>query len=480
VHFLEAIQPQQFGQLDASGISGLLIHNLSVAQASAAASTQTFDAFPFPRKCSADKQMRHTFSAIKRTALHVVGASVLLIPLHTAAQQAIRNKPGRTQVISAPNYHFTSGTSALGIPFQLSSNFVLVQLRVNNSRPLWFLFSTASTSVVDTRIAKELGLRVQGKEELTATGSSIGAGSISGVSLALPGVATFNQTVAVLPLEFLSSIMGQSVAGLIGYDFISQFVIEVDYARRKMNVYAPATYRYSGTGDVLPIKFIDKSPFIRVKITMEGREAVEGTVELETECTGALVVQRSFAEAHQLLKSVKGFRLGNVGGAGGSMSRTLQGRVKNIQVGRFMINNPLVAFSQVEADKDATDGDSQIGGEVLRRFRLILDYSRQRIILEPNEHLAEPVEADMSGFELVAEGEGLKTLTINEVLANSPAAEAGLQEEDELTTINGRSVTEFSLEQIRQMLKQEGKEYLLKLKRGSQTLEVKLKTRRLI
>lgn len=424
--------------------------------------------------------MRLNFGPIRRTVLHVVWALVLLVPFHAAAQRANRSESARTPVTPARNYHFASGTRALGIPFQLSSNFVLVQLRVNNSRPLWFLFSTASTSVIDNGIAKELGLRVQGKEKSTAPASSIGPESISGVSLALPGVTTFNHTVAVLPLEFLSSIMGQRIAGLIGYDFISRFVIEVDYAARKMNVYAPAAYRYSGSGEILSIKFIDKSPFVAVKIMMEGREAVEGTVELATESSGVLTVQRSFAEIHELLKSVKGFRLGHVGGDEESMSRTLQARVKNIQVGRFTIINPIVSFSQAEADMDATDGDGQIGGEVLRRFRLILDYSRQRIILEPNKHLAELVEADMSGFEFVAEGEGLKKLTINEVIANSPAAEAGLQDEDELTAINGRPVTEFSLEQIRQLFKQVGKEYVLQLKRGSQALQVKLKMRRLI
>lgn len=422
--------------------------------------------------------MRHNFSLIYRIAVHIICALILLIPLHTTAQQATRRKPGRKPVIPGPNYRFTSGASALGIPFQVSSNFVLVQLRVNNSRPRWFLFSTGSASVIDTRMAKELGLLIQSQEKSTAAGSDISAGSISGVSLALPGVKTLNQIVGVLSLDFLSSVLGQPIAGIIGYDFISQFVIEVDYAKRSMNVYAPDTYRYSGSGDVLPIKFIDKRPFIAVKITMEGHEPVEGTVELETASSGTLVVQRSFAEAHQLLNSAKGFRLGNVGGAGGGMSRTLQGRVRNIQVGRFMINNPVVIFSQTEDAK--ADGDGLLGGEVLRRFCLVLDYSRQRIILEPNQHLAEPVEGDMSGFELVAEGEGLKTLTINEVLANSPAAEAGLQEEDELTDIDGRPVTEFSLEQIRQMLKQEGKEYVLKLKRGSQTLQLKLKMRRLI
>ncbi len=422
--------------------------------------------------------MTHTFSPVNQIAVHIVWTSILLIPLHNAAQQAIRNEPAGKPVNPAPNYHFRSGTSALGIPFQLSNNLVLLQLRVNNSRPLWFLFSTASTSVIDTRIAKELGLPIQGNEKSMPAGNSIGPGSIAGVSFSLPGVTALNRTVAVLPLEFLSSIMGQPVAGLIGYDLIGQFVIEVDYATGKINVYAPSAYRYTGSGDSLPIKFIDKRPFVPVKITMKGGEAAEGTFELETASSGVMVVRRSFAEVHQLLNSVKGFRLGNVGGAGGSMSRTLQERVRNVQVGRFMINNPLVSFSQAEGAK--TDGDGQIGGEVLRRFRLILDYSRRRIILEPNKHLVEPIEGDMSGLELVAEGEGLKTLTINEVLANSPAAEAGLQEEDELIAINGRPVTEFSLEQIRQMLKREGKEYVLRLKRGAQTLELRLKTRRLI
>src|SRR5258708_664328 len=151
--------------------------------------------------------MRHSFRLIYRIAVHIVWVSILLTPLPMAAQQ-IRDKTGRNPVNPAPNSHFTSGTSALGIPFQLASNFVLVQLRVNNSRPLWFLFSTASTSVIDTRIAKELGLPVQDKEDL----GGIEAGLIPGISLVLPGVTALNLTVASLPLDFLSSIMGQAIA----------------------------------------------------------------------------------------------------------------------------------------------------------------------------------------------------------------------------------------------------------------------------
>jgi len=121
-----------------------------------------------------------------------------------------------------------------------------------------------------------------------------------------------------------------------------------------------------------------------------------------------------------------------------------------------------------------------LGGEIFRRFTLILDYSRRRIIFEPNAHLPEPVEEDMSGIELGAEGEDFKTLVVNEVAANSPAAEAGLKEEDELTAIDRRPVSEFGLDRIRQMFKQEGKEYVLSIKRGQEIITAKIKLRRLI
>ncbi len=64
-----------------------------------------------------DERAEHPFSPINRIALHIVWALILLIPLHTAAQQSNRNKSARRYVIPAPIYHFTSGTSALGIPF---------------------------------------------------------------------------------------------------------------------------------------------------------------------------------------------------------------------------------------------------------------------------------------------------------------------------------------------------------------------------
>ena len=45
---------------------------------------------------------------------------------------------------------------------------------------------------------------------------------------------------------------------------------------------------------------------------------------------------------------------------------------------------------------------------------------------------------------MVAEGRGLKMLTINEIVANSPASEAGLQEEDQLIAIDGQPASKLA------------------------------------
>lgn len=424
--------------------------------------------------------MTYFARAITRVLLSI-SILILSMPLFTVAQHQRRGVSARKSQNPVLSFQFASGQSALKIPFELSNNLVLLQAQLNNSQPLWFIFDTgANSTIIDEQLIEKLKLRTRGKAQGSASGGAIEAELIPGVSLALPGVKAFNQTVASLPINGVSPMIGKSIGGIIGYDFIKQFVVEVDYNAKVINLYAPASYENPGSGDIVPIKFINKKPFVNVKIKLEGRDAVEGTFMIDTGANEVMTVNSPFVRAHQFLKSLTRIKQANLGGLGGS-AKSITARVENIQLGRFVISNPLVSFSQAAKGSDAlANYAGTLGGEIFRRFTLILDYSRRRIILEPNAHLPESVEEDMSGIELGADGEDFKTLVVNEVAANSPAAEAGLKEEDELVTIDSRPVSEFGLDKIRQMFRQEGKEYLLGIKRGEQTLQVKIKVRRLI
>ena len=150
-------------------------------------------------------------------------------------------------------------------------------------------------------------------------------------------------------------------------------------------------------------------------------------------------------------------------------------------LGSFRLENLIAQFSRARRGDDASAKyDGLIGGEVLRRFNVVFDYSRRRMMLEPNAQFSEPYEVDMSGLDLATEGEGFSVVVVNEVEKSSPAADAGIQEEDMITAIDGRSVKEFTITEIRKMFMQDGKEYVISLKRGQKEMQTKLKLRRLI
>src|SRR5215216_662709 len=112
------------------------------------------------------------------------------------------------------NYRFTSGGSAPGVPFELSGNLIILKVRVNRSRPLHFIFDTgASISVIDPQSAKALRLRTKGKLKLDATGGSVQSGLIQSVSLSVPGVEVFNQTLATIDLDAFAPLFGFKIDG---------------------------------------------------------------------------------------------------------------------------------------------------------------------------------------------------------------------------------------------------------------------------
>ncbi len=420
-------------------------------------------------------QIRQTTGDPKYDVVVIIQEVRFNIPLDASAFE----KPKE----AAKDFRFASGQSALGIPFELNSNHIYLQARVKNYEPLWFILDTgAAASVIDVERAKALGLELAGKLEGRGAGErSVDVAFAKGASFRLPGVELFDQTIAAVSLDSLEPYEGRAIDGILGYDFLSRFVVEIDYANKLINLYDPQSYAYVGPGDSLPITIEESVPHVRARIVQSGRDSMEGKFTVDTGSRGALHLTKPFAETHKLLESVQKTIQAPFGAGVGGETKQLIGRVKTLKLGRFAIENPVAGFSQdVKGSLASPDYAGLIGGEILRRFKVIFDYSRKQMILEPNAHLSEPYEYDMSGAFLIAEGPDFKPFKVHRIIEDSPASEAGLREGDVIAAIDGRPATEFTLEQLRQMFKQEGREVLLNIQRAEEFLEVRLKLRRLI
>ena len=322
---------------------------------------------------------------------------VLSKPLHTNAQQPTKGTSARKSQQAVPMVRFDSGSSALRIPLDIDNSIIRMQVSVNHSKPLKFIFDTgASLSVISSQRAGELGLKSQGKARGNATGGKIKGSYTKGVSLSVPGAEVFNQLIAWIPI---STPPGFEFDGVIGQNFIEQFVVEIDYENKIMNLYDPRTYAYSGKGEVIPlILAAGKTPLVNTKIMLEGRAPIEAKLGVDTGSDGTLVINSPFVKKQKLAEAVLKMGQRKNNGAGGEQ-KVLVGHVKAVQLGRFVFDNPPVALSQdTEGEGASEENDGVIGGEIFRRFKVILDYSRKRMILEPNKSFNDPYNVETSSI----------------------------------------------------------------------------------
>jgi hypothetical protein len=244
--------------------------------------------------------------------------------------------------------------------------------------------------------AAELGLKTQGQVHGNATGGKIQGSFAKDVSLSVQGAEVSNLLIASFPFN---TPPGFEFDGIIGCDFINQFVVEIDYPNKIMNLYNPRTFTYSGKGEILPL-LLDpgRTPLVNTKIILEGRDPLEARLEVDTGADGTFVINSPLVKKQKLAEAILKTGQSNNNGAGGEQT-VFFGLVKAVQLGRLVFDKPPVGLSQdTEGAGASEENDGVIGGEIFRRFKVILDYSRKRMILEPNQNFKDPYDVEMGGI----------------------------------------------------------------------------------
>jgi len=381
--------------------------------------------------------------------------------------------PAFLTAAQSPAYRFTAGQSSIRVPIELANDLIVLKVHVNSSRPLHFVFDTgASISVIDPQTAKALGLRAKGKLNLDATGGSVQSELIEPVSLSLAGVTVFKQTLATIDLDAFAPLFGYKIDGIIGHDFINNFVVEIDYAAGLMRLYETGSYKYSGAGESIPIELVEKTPFVHGRIVLNGREPIEGKFEVDTGGTGILNLNTPFVNNHKMLETLTTHAQSKLGGAGGSAA-AVKAHVPTVEFGGLVVKNPLVVFAQgTEGSEGSAKYDGELGAGFFSRFKMILDYSRSQIIFERNQSVS--TTRDLSGLDIVAEPPRFRTYVVNGVAADSPAAAVGVQEEDTIVAVDGQPTARLTLRELRRLFRQAG-ERVVSVRRGSKTIRLRMR-----
>ena len=287
---------------------------------------------------------------------------------------------------------------------------------------------------------------------------------------------------AVIYLGLVEEQVGRSVDGLVGVDLFLKYVVEIDYAAKQLTLHDPQSYVYSGSGDSVPLTLQDGHFVVPAKLDIQDRGELVGQFVVDTGgCMMTVVLTTPFANSNNLpVPTQKTISDRSVSGLGGT-TRLLIGRAPQFKIGRSVFPSPLIYISQDKGGALASsEFEGLIGTEILRRFKVIFDYARRRLILEPTAQFDEPLEYDMSGMSIRAYGAGFRTFRVHQVLEDSPAGRAGLRVGDIVESIDGVPASRLTLEQILQMMRAPGREYKLTIKRNRDIRLVQLTTKRLI
>ena len=398
------------------------------------------------------------------------------IKLNVPAERALFEKPADNAVI-----HFPDGSHEVAVPMHLLANHIHLPVSVNGSTPLEFLLdSGADSSVVETGRAKALGLRMAGALEARGSGpDSVETGIIKNATLSFGGLEMPVPAISAIPLGSLPLREGAPMDGILGYDITSHFVIEIDYEHDVIHFIDPATFQPDPADVPLPFSFNSNLPITRVKVTSRDGQTYDARLLVDTGARMAVDLSRPFLDRTKLTAgpAIEGPLGAGVGGA----TTQMIGRLAKIELAGFTLDAPVTSFSTATSGSELDpDVDGLIGGDLLKHFTFTIDYPHERLLLRPNAAFGSPFEYDMSGALVMSKDAKFDRIVISNVIAGSPAAEAGLMKGDELLSIDGKPAAELRLEDVKVMFRQPEKSYTLRLMRDGKEIVTTMKTRRLV
>lgn len=347
------------------------------------------------------------------------------------------------------DYTIAGGAKQAQVPFRLINNHIYADVAVNGKGPLLFIFDTGGQNLLTPATAKTLGVTVQGAMPGSGAGvNTVNYGFTKVNSLKIGGATFTNQVFGVLNFE-PEDVEGVAIEGMVGFDVFKRFVTRIDYGAKTLTLIEPAAFNPADAGTPVPFVFDGSIP--EVKGSFEG---IPGEFDIDTGSRAGLTLTKPFAEKNNLRAThPKGVDAVDGWGVGGASTGYVT-RGKTLTLGTIQI--PGIVTSLATQDKGAFAAASyqgNVGAGILKRYVVTFDYGHQIMYLKPISGAVADLDTfDRSGMWINAAPAGFAVM---DVVANGPAANAGIAKGDIITAVNGKPASAIPVYEMRRMLRDE-------------------------
>src|ERR1700733_8683176 len=371
------------------------------------------------------------------------------------------------------------------LPFEYFRKHILVAMRINNaSLRACMVDNGFNADIITESVARDIGLPFHALGGKTPNAEGFGEGSAptsfvveKTVTLGIKDFPILNGQTYVLDMAGFEDGMGVHFDCVLGLPLFAQYVVEIDYTKRLITLYDPGSFEYRGSGRAVPLQ-VAVPPTVEVGIVTPDGRTVKAAVALDLGSDAILDFQPSFQSKHHIMQAGQAEVPIDEIGLSGEFHMSIV-RLPSVEFAGYKLDKPLVAFMHTAPGPSLSANDGFVGSSLLHRFTVIFDYSRERVIFEPNSSFADPFKGNMTGIKVDPESDVARGFEVVYVEERSPAAKAGVRTGDRIVQINGVLCSTLQFESFREMFTAEGAPFVLKIQRGEQKIEVEFQTPRL-
>lgn len=329
------------------------------------------------------------------------------------------------------------------VPFTFQNNFIIVNLIFDDVFPLKFIFDTGSENTILVKkeftdildISYDRAFKVLGAD----FESELVAYLIRNVNMDLPNLPGPNLDMLVLKDDYFQfeTYTGLKIHGILGMDLFKTFTIEIDYQKQKLIFHRVENFiPPSKNFKALDTETHRSKPYLIAQAKINNDTVTNVKLLMDTGASLSLMLHNNSLKDMRLPEKMIPGKIGN--GLGGYINGFV-GRINQLAFDEYYFNGVITNFQEIneKGNNRVNFGRNGIlGNEILSRFKVIFDFARSKVYLSPIKKYNKHFKYDKSGISLIASGKKLDEFRVNDLVPDSPAAEAGVQKGDIIISVN--------------------------------------------
>ena len=271
------------------------------------------------------------------------------------------------------------------LPVERASNVFFARATINGRGPFWLTVDTGATlTVLDPATVEALALPVRpadARPDVGVGGGTTTVAMTSGATVRTGDAAPFRPSpLYVVGVRDAEAALGHQIDGVLGHDFLSQYVVAFDYGAGAVRLY-PAGAVIGGEAPAVRVRTAGNRVVVGARLALADGEVLDARLLVDTGSSSGISLNSPFAERHRLEARFPSTELSAAVGVNGMTVRAVM-YVSGVSIGETDLPVTRVALSRDRTGLSAsTEFDGVLGAAVLRHFTLVVDYHRRELLL---------------------------------------------------------------------------------------------------